>query len=263
MSEQRPDNTAGSTAERPRVGVLGYPVRAVRWIFAQEIVVLLSALVVVAGCWGFAELADEVGEGETQKFDEWAVRLLRHKDPPHDLLGPEWLASAGRDITGLGSVIVLVLVTLAVVGFLWLRRLRHAMWFVLVATIGGMILSQILKGIFDRPRPDIVPHADKVLTSSFPSGHSMLSAVVYLTLGALLTRLVDGRWLKIYILAVAMVATGLVGISRVYMGVHYPTDVLAGWTMGLVWSLACWAVARVLQKRGAVEEPVHEREIDR
>ena len=127
------------------------------------------------------------------------------------------------------------------------------MWFVLAATFCGLVLSTVLKALFNRDRPSLVPHLSEVYTSSFPSGHSMLSAVVYLTLGSLLARLVQHRYLKIYFLVLALLLTFLIGVSRVYMGVHYPTDVLAGWTAGLVWASVCYLVARALQKRGAVE----------
>jgi undecaprenyl-diphosphatase len=225
-----------------------------------SLIVLIAMLVVVGGMWCFIELADEVREGDTQKFDEWAVRSLRQKDDPSKPLGPRWLHEAGRDVTALGGVTVLSLVTLAVAGYLWMAKKHHAMWLVIIATVGGQIGSTILKYAFDRDRPDIVPHLSHVYTSSFPSGHSMLSAVVYLTLGSLLARLAPGYAVKIYFISTALLLTFLVGVSRVYMGVHYPTDVLAGWTAGLVWAILCWLVARYLQRRGAVEKDTEQTE---
>jgi undecaprenyl-diphosphatase len=117
-----------------------------------------------------------------------------------------------------------------------------------------VLLSTVLKDLFGRPRPTVVPHLFYVSSASFPSGHSMLSAVVYLTLGSLLARLVEQRRLKVYFLSVALLLSFLVGVSRVYMGVHYPTDVLAGWSAGLAWGLLCDLVARWLQQHGAVEK---------
>src|SRR5207302_4145258 len=125
----------------------------------------------------------------------------------------------------------------------------------LVATLGGFLISGLLKNHYERPRPAVVPHLSYVYSSSFPSGHSMLSAVIYLTLGSLLARLAERRRLKIYCVAVAMLLTFLVGVSRVYLGVHYPTDVLAGWAAGLAWAVLCWLVTRYLQRHGAVEKP--------
>jgi undecaprenyl-diphosphatase len=223
------------------------------WLGEQGWLTMAAALFVVAGVWGFVELADHVQEGNTQTFDERAIRMLRNPDDLADPIGPAWLEEAGRDLTGLGGVIVLVIMILGVLGYLLMIRKYHAVWLVLAATIGGQILSSTLKNTFDRQRPDLVPHLSKVHTSSFPSGHSMMSSVVYLTLGALLARLTARRAVKFYFIGIALLLTFLVGLSRVYMGVHYPTDVLAGWTAGLVWAILCWLVARYLQQRGAVE----------
>jgi undecaprenyl-diphosphatase len=124
----------------------------------------------------------------------------------------------------------------------------------LAATLGGLLLSTVLKERFDRPRPDVVPHKSHVMTSSFPSGHSLNSAVVYLTLGSLLAGLSQQRRLRLYFFGVALLLTFLVGVSRVYMGVHYPTDVLAGWFAGLAWALSCSLAARWLRRHGLVEK---------
>lgn len=223
-----------------------------KWIGGHELAVLIAMFLLIVAVWGFVELADEVLEGDTATFDEWAVRALRHADDPQTPLGPSWLQEVARDITALGGVFFLTLLTLIVAAFLWLRRMYGAMLLVLVASLGGLAVSQGLKELFDRPRPDLVPHLAQVHTSSFPSGHSMMSAAVFLTLGALLARFVQERMLKAYFLVVATLLTFMVGLSRIYLGVHYPTDVLAGWSAGLAWALACWMVARRLQKRGAV-----------
>jgi undecaprenyl-diphosphatase len=204
-------------------------------------------LAIVAGTWAFIYILDEVKEGETRHFDETLIRYLRAHE------GPAWLQEVGRDMTALGGVAVLTLVTFAVAGYFLLRRKYGAMWLILCATGGGLILSTVLKHFIDRDRPALVEHRSVVYTKSFPSGHSMLSAVVYLTLGSLLARIMPGRLLKLYFLALAVGLTVLVGISRVYLGVHWPTDVLAGWAGGLVWALVCWLVARRLQERGKVE----------
>lgn len=223
-----------------------------------QFTVLLALLLIASGIWGFAELADDVTEGDTQDFDNWAVQALRQADDPGQPLGPRWLHELGRDITALGGVGILSFFTLAVAGYLLMVRKYHALWLVIAATVGALVISTTLKYAFDRERPQLVPHLSHVYTSSFPSGHSMLSAAVYLTLGVLLARLVPHRAAKVYFLTVAVILTFLVGISRIYMGVHYPTDVLAGWVAGLVWALICWSVARYLQLRGAVEKDTEE-----
>lgn len=227
---------------------------AVEWLSRHELVVLLAVLIVVTGTWGFIALADLVSEGRTQSFDESVLRALRRPGNPAMPIGPDWMAEVGRDLTAVGGVAVLLLVTLAVAGFLLLDRKYAAMGFVLAAVTSGLVVSSLLKGCFARPRPDIVPHLSQVYTTSFPSGHSMMSAIVYLTLGALLARMVVRRPLKFYFLAVAILVTGLVGASRVYMGVHYPTDVLAGWTAGLVWATLCGLLAKKMQRRGTLEK---------
>jgi len=227
------------------------------WIGGHELSVLVSLLLIALGILAFVALADEVLEGSTPKFDEWAIRVLRQPDDLAKPIGPPWLAEAARDTTALGGVLFLSLLTATVAGFLWLRKMYGAMALVIAATLGGLSVSSILKQVFDRPRPNLVPHLSHVASSSFPSGHSMLSAVVFLTLGVLLARFVEERKLKAYFLLIALVLTTLVGVSRVFLGVHYPTDVLAGWCAGMAWALSCWFVARILQKRGAVEaEPL-------
>jgi undecaprenyl-diphosphatase len=214
--------------------------------------VLMVALLVVVGIWGFVELAGDVIKRDTKAFDRWLLDALRHPEDPAWPRGPRWLVEVGRDMTALGSSIVLALVTAAVVGYLLLQRKYGAMWFVVITTTGGGLLSYALKELFARERPSPVP-CIWVSSPSFPSGHAMLSAVVYLALGILLARIEPRPLLKAYFLGVMMALTCLVGISRVYLGVHYPTDVLGGWTVGLVWGLLCWLAASYLQRRGAVE----------
>ncbi len=223
------------------------------WIRRREIVVLIAVLLVVTGTWAFIELADEVLEKDIQKFDDRIVVALRRADNPGIPIGPRWLHEVGRDVTALGGVAVISGLTFVVAGFLLMRKQYHAMWLLIIATFGGLIISTLLKNIIARDRPALVPHLSYVTTSSFPSGHSMLAAVAYLTLGSLLARLVVEWRVKIYILLVALLITFAVGVSRVYMGVHFPTDVLAGWSAGLVWACICWLVARYLQHRGTVE----------
>jgi undecaprenyl-diphosphatase len=225
-----------------------------RW----DLAMLVAMLTIVAGVWTFVVVADLVRTGDTQAFDERILRDLRRSDDPALPIGPVWLREVGRDVSALGSITGLTLLTVAVLGYLLLARSYHAAGFVAVAISGGWLLSSLLKSMFERARPSVVPHLDIVHSSSFPSGHSMLSAVVFLTLGSLLARLTASYYLKVYFVSVAFILSGLVGISRVYLGVHYPTDVLAGWTAGLVWAILCWLVARGLQHRGAVERSAGE-----
>jgi undecaprenyl-diphosphatase len=230
--------------------------QVVEWLGGHELAVIVGLLVIVAGTWGFVALAGEVLEGDTQRLDERMIRALRRPDDPATPIGPAWLEEVARDITALGGVPLIVLIAGSVIGFLGLDRKFGAMAFVFGATASGFALSVALKALFRRPRPEVVPHLMRAYSSSFPSGHSMMSAVVYLTLGVLLAQLVHRRLLKFYFLMLAVLLTVLVGVSRVYLGVHYPTDVLAGWTAGLVWAVLCWLVQRALQRRGQVEREV-------
>jgi len=227
--------------------------RLATYLGGREPVVLVVLLLLAAAIWGFLALADAVMEGSTAEFDRWAVRSMRQADDPAEPLGPLWVQELGRDVTALGGLGWLIFFTLVVAGFLWLDGKWRMMLFVLAATGSGTWLSHLLKQLFSRPRPDVVPHLSHVQSPSFPSGHSMLSAVVYLTLGALLAASLSKVRLKIYVLSIAVFLTLMVGSSRVYLGVHYPTDVLAGWTAGLAWALACWCFAHWLQQRGRLE----------
>ena len=209
--------------------------------------VLATMLLVVVGMLGFIAVYDMVQRGSSESFDRFVIEVAaRHRGPP-------WLQTMARDITALGGTSVLGFTSIAVLVFLILRRQYHAFWFVLAATAGGFLISSTLKELIGRERPTIFEPAVIVYTKSFPSGHAMMSAVVYLTLGTLLMRLVKERFLKVYFLALASSMTVLIGVSRVYLGVHWPTDVLAGWAGGIVWALLCYEIARNLQKRGVVE----------
>jgi undecaprenyl-diphosphatase len=217
-----------------------------RWVLAA--IVVVAALVLA-----FVLLASEVREGDTRAFDARILLLFRTASDHAVPIGPAWLKEAMRDITALGSTSVLVILVGAVVGFLAVSRLRHAAAMILLSVLLGVLLSNSLKWGFARPRPDLVPRDIVIYTASFPSGHTTLSAVVYLTLGALLCRTQSSIVVKAYILAVAAFLTASIGVSRVYLGVHWPTDVIAGWLIGGAWAFVCTSVMVWLQRRGEVE----------
>jgi len=222
--------------------------------FARHHWTSLALLILGFGLFTFIGIADEMREGDTLRFDRWLLLALRAPGDPADPLGPAWMEEIFRDFTALGGIGVLGLLTLASAGYLWLQGLRRVALFLLTAILGGLLLSLALKSGFDRPRPDLVSHGSMIYTSSFPSGHSMLAAVVYLTGGGLLAVVHSVRKVRVYLIGCSVLATLLVGVSRVYLGVHWPSDVLAGWAAGAAWAAACWLAAQWLQERGRIEQ---------
>jgi undecaprenyl-diphosphatase len=198
----------------------------------------------------FGAVAEAVVAGKSSAFDRSVVLAFRDSGNPSVPIGPAWVQEAARDLTSLGSIIVLVIITAAIAGYLFLARKPVAAWFMLIAVFGGIALSDLLKFSFARPRPDIVAPAARVFTTSFPSGHATLSAITYLTIAALLARGQSSPIVGVYFVVVAAVLTFLIGVSRIYLGVHYPTDVLAGWCIGAAWALGCWALMTWLQHGG-------------
>lgn len=205
-----------------------------------EIRLLVGVLLIGLGMWFFVELADEVIEGETHTIDETILLVLRNPDDLADPLGPPWVEEVGRDFTALGGMAVVMLVTGVVCLYLAMARRWSMVWMILIVVAGSLLLNQLLKTGFNRPRPDLVPHGMVVYHASFPSGHAMVAASVYLTLGTLLARIQQYRFQAILIMGTAILVTVLVGLSRVYLAVHWPSDVVAGWVAGSVWAMLCW-----------------------
>ncbi len=216
--------------------------------FALILAALAASLAV-----GFFSLSRAVVKGRTADFDRRILLAMREPGNLSDPVGPRWVEEVGRDFTALGGVAVITLLVGSVTAFFWLASMHRAAVYVAVACLGAIVLSSLFKRAFERPRPDLVPHGSFVYTSSFPSGHSTMSAAVYLTLGMVASRFVPRRRLKVLFMAVAVFVTGAVGVSRVYLGVHWPSDVLAGWSVGAAWALVCWCAALWLQDYGVLE----------
>jgi undecaprenyl-diphosphatase len=198
----------------------------------------LTAVAVLAGLWAFADLSDEVHEGETTAFDRAVLLAFRTPGDLDSPIGPRWLRETARDITALGGFTVLILVTvLAAVLLLMEGRRRQAAIF--AGTVAAaQVLVEGLKSVMERARPDLVPHHDLVYSNSFPSGHSAMTPVVYLTLAAILAAGEERRSVRWLLILTAAALTVSVGVSRVYLGVHWPTDVLGGWALGVAIALA-------------------------
>jgi undecaprenyl-diphosphatase len=219
----------------------------------REFVLLWSVGTLLSGILVFVGVSDLVLEGE---FHETEIRWMKDLRSPDDLarpIGPKWLENVSREVTVLGGGVVLTLITLVVAGYLLIERGYASTLLLFVAVGGGTLLTSVLKGYFDRDRPTAIPHLADSLFKSYPSGHSMMSSVVYLTLAVLLARAMERRRVKVYCVIVALLLSFLVGASRVYLGVHYPTDVIGGWAAGTAWALLCWLAANLLEKRGKVE----------
>jgi undecaprenyl-diphosphatase len=204
--------------------------------------------------WGFLALASEVMEGDTKTLDTRILVSLRQADDPSRPIGPAWVESALLDLTAIGGPTVLALVVLAVVGFLALQTRYRTALVVLITSASGEVANIAIKNAFMRPRPTVVPHLREAFSTSFPSGHAMESAIIYLTLGAMLMRLAERRITKLYCMGMAIFVTFLVGMSRVYLGVHYPTDMLGGWIFGFMWASLCWLVSQRFEEETGVAE---------
>lgn len=211
----------------------------------------LAALGASGAFFAFILTALSVRDGRDLGWERTLLLSLRERGDAADPLGPQWFEASMMDITALGGFAVLTLVTLLALGFLLAQRQPGAALTVAAAVCGGTALSEGLKAFFARARPDFVAHIVETTSMSFPSGHAMLSAVTYLTLGALLARAQQQAQLRHYILGAAILVTLLIGVTRVYLGVHWPTDVLAGWCLGAGWALLCWSIASWLNGRAA------------
>lgn len=208
----------------------------------------MGALAVLLAGFGF--LAEDVLEGETQAFDDAILYGLRVPGKPETPIGPSWLVEAARDVTALGSFSVLgILVTLVVV-YLLLAGNRGTAILIGATVVSGATFSTLIKQWFDRPRPELTGVA-KVFTASFPSGHAMVGAVSFLAIGAVLAAATKDNTLRAYYIGAAIALTLLVGLSRIYLGVHYPTDVFAGWCLGAAWALFCFILADILRQMRA------------
>lgn len=208
-----------------------------------EVRFLVVALGICLAVWAFAWVADEVGEDEHLHLEQRVMLAMRNPANLAEPVGPAWLTQVAVDVSALGGATVIILLSLLVCGHLLLRGRWRRVVILALTIAGGHALSYTLKTFYGRQRPDVVPHLAQVDSASFPSGHSLSSSVIYLTIGALLAQAVTRRREKVYLMAIAFGLTFIIGVSRVFLGVHYPTDVLAGWSAGTAWALACWLVA--------------------
>ncbi len=202
-------------------------------------------MVAIAGTWLFAEIAEHVVAGSTQHFDDAVLTWIAAHQTP-------WVQSTALEITALGTGSVVVMIALVAALFLSLGPHRYRAVLLIAATVGGLALNGVLKLIFDRPRPEIFTWGTHAVSSSFPSGHAMNAVIVYSTVAYLAARLERRPWMRWTTLLVAAVVIVLVCLSRVYLGVHYPSDIAAGAAVGIAWAAFCMSgveAARVFGER--------------
>lgn len=221
---------------------------AVRHAHLRLVLYLIIGLAISsAALAGFVGLGRIVAAGTTRAFDDWVlewVASLRSPDRTQTML----------ELSALGTNVVLVPVLAAASLFLWLARSRLSITLLWVAVAGGHVLNLILKVLYHRPRPTIVPEAQAVASASFPSGHAMSSLVAYGMVAVLIGRRVPGCAFRLFLGGIALALSLLVGASRIYLGVHYPSDVLAGYAIGAAWVgfvASAFAAARLFEKDGA------------
>ena len=218
-------------------------------IARRERVAVAAAGVSAGGALVFASVAHAVSERDTRSFDEAVLNALHPYADRAQAIGPWWLDRVALDLTSLGSTAVLTLIAALVAGFLILRRRWLDTALLLGALGGALLLSEGLKGVFARDRPPAIYRSFEVLNASFPSGHALLSAVLYPTLAAMLAGVLGAPGARVYVLAVGAVLAVIVGATRVYLGAHWATDVVGGWCVGAAWAALCWLAARALRAR--------------
>lgn len=179
-------------------------------------------------------------ESYIRRFDEAIMLAFRNSSDDSDLLGPSFIEEIIHNITVLGSTTALTLISLVFLGYLLLGNRHNDSVFLLISVSGGILINALLKIFFNRPRPDLVPHEVIVFTASFPSGHAMMSMITYVTIATILGRIHSQPGFNTFFYFIAILLTTLVGTSRIYLGVHWPTDVIAGWITGLLWVVVCW-----------------------
>ncbi|PNG25752.1 phosphatase PAP2 family protein [Methylocella silvestris] len=204
----------------------------------------LVALFLISALIAFALIVDEVFEGGTAATDRALLLALRTPADPAIPIGPPWLLQSAIDISALGGFTVIWLMTAAASGFLILARRWRAL-VILVAAIGGAsVLNALIKLSFHRTRPDIVPHLTQSWSASFPSGHAMISAAAYLTIAAIVAETQTSKAVRLYLVSLAVLMTVAIGVSRIFLGVHWPSDIIAGWGAGAAFALCFWIIAR-------------------
>jgi undecaprenyl-diphosphatase len=218
-----------------------------RWLArleGLEAQALLIWFALASALWVFFALGAEVGEGDTGAFDRQLITLLRSSGNGGEPIGPAWFKDSMRDVTALGGFTFLMLMTIVVVLALLFHRKRREAIILATTAISAQTSIEILKILYDRPRPALLMPQIHALTKSFPSGHTTESTAIFLTVATVIASLETKHHPKILAYIVATFAIFAVGVSRVYLGMHWPTDVLGGWVLGATWAMAAWIILR-------------------
>ena len=220
----------------------------------------LLMLLAGAGIALFLVIALAVTDGTVQTSDESFLHLLRNDTNPSVPNGPLWLLPAMKAVTTLGNAWFFTLVVCIAVAMLAWRRDWSAMWLLIAVSLGGFFVLLALKAGFARPRPETVPRLIDIAEFSFPSGHAMMSAAIYVSLAVMLARRLKQRTTRSAVIFGAVLLSLVIGFTRAYLGVHYPSDVLAGWAAGAFWAGLCWLGASMWRERWGVRraEQPHE-----
>lgn len=229
-----------------------------RWLVASrntEVTLIAFAAACLAAA-ALSVLGSIALTGHWRAFDEWMVLAFRSAANPGIPVGSRSTQIAVRDLTALGGTLPLTALVAIVASYLYLKSHVRTAATVIASSLLGVAVSQVLKTLVDRGRPDIVPQLVQEVSGSFPSGHAMMSALVYLTLGAMIARLEDTKSVRIFVMCVAMALPVAIGVSRVYLGVHWPTDVAAGWCLGALWVVAVSRILDAVVRREQRAQPV-------
>ncbi len=222
------------------------------WLRAhRNVLIAISAAVLLQVA--FAVLASEVLEDETTAFDQTILQAFR--DGNGMPVGPGWLKATVLNLSALGSVAVVTLIVVLAATFLVLVKRRGEALLLVATSVGATLTLVVLKTVFGRERPTVVSALATEVDLSFPSGHSLIASAIYPTLGLLLARTFKDQHLKVFVLAAAACLTLMIGFTRIYIGVHYPTDVLGGWMLGLSWAILCALVSQRLRPPGIKVSP--------
>jgi undecaprenyl-diphosphatase len=236
-------------------GMRSLGVRANSFYATVGVFLVIGVVIAIAGTLAFAAVGDWVQKGLTQSADVAVLQWMHRHNTP-------LLTQIAVELTYLGTGTVVLMIVAVAALFLWHTQHKHSARLLLAAVAGNIILNGVLKLVFHRDRPTVFEWQTTAVSSSFPSGHAMSATVCYGTVAYLVIRLQKHRWSRVLTGAAAVVLILLICATRLYLGVHYPSDVIAGILVGLAWAGFCMATLEaslVIARRRAPRTVVEER----